>query len=202
MLTFLLLTGNKGKQAEFTRILQPLNVQVDIVSLDLPEIQSLDIEEIGNAKVWQAWEQLSQMPSKLPLPLSQYHALLTDDVSLTLDAIKPLPGPFIKWFLASLTLDEFVTLAKNYNNMQAQATCLLSLFAISSQKTYHFQAHVDGLICPPVGDFGFGWDACFQPVGSSLSFAQMTKEEKNKISHRSLACEKLVSWLKENNNLL
>lgn len=54
-----------------------------------------------------------------------------------------------------------------------------------------FQGRADGTIVSPRGPQDFGWDPCFQPDNYSLTFAEMPKEEKNKISHRSLALAKM-----------
>ena len=54
-----------------------------------------------------------------------------------------------------------------------------------------FQGRVDGKIVSPRGPRDFGWDPCFQPVDHELTFAELSKEEKNKISHRSRALAKL-----------
>ena len=45
------------------------------------------------------------------------------------------------------------------------------------------------------GFSGFGYDSIFKPVGSDLSFAEMGEEEKNKISHRAIAVQKLAIHL-------
>lgn len=62
--------------------------------------------------------------------------------------------------------------------------------------SYLFEGVVQGKILEaPRGDGGFGYDPVFQPDGSELSFAEMTLEEKNKISHRARAIEKLCAFL-------
>ena len=63
-------------------------------------------------------------------------------------------------------------------------------------KEYFFEGRVNGTIATEiVGNNGFGYDPIFIPDGYSTSFAQMTAEEKNAISHRGKAVEKLNIFL-------
>lgn len=50
---------------------------------------------------------------------------------------------------------------------------------------------------PARGPALFGWDPVFQPKGWEKTYAEMTKEEKNQLSHRYKALDKLRSWLQE-----
>ena len=62
--------------------------------------------------------------------------------------------------------------------------------------SYQFEGVVEGKILEqPRGQGGFGYDPIFQPDGSELSFAEMTLEEKNKMSHRARAIAKLSAFL-------
>lgn len=57
-----------------------------------------------------------------------------------------------------------------------------------------FQGKTLGKIVEPRGSRDFGWDPCFQPEGYDKTYAEMPKEEKNKISHRSKALDKLKTY--------
>lgn len=60
-----------------------------------------------------------------------------------------------------------------------------------------FEGRIDGVITrEPRGNDGFGYDPVFQPEGSDLTFAQMSAEEKNAISHRGKATAQLIDYLK------
>jgi len=62
-----------------------------------------------------------------------------------------------------------------------------------------FDGTVEGTIRhETTGSGGFGYDPIFQPDGYDITFAEMTMEEKNKISHRARAMEKLILFLNNN----
>lgn len=60
-----------------------------------------------------------------------------------------------------------------------------------------FVGRTEGEIVAPRGATDFGWDPVFQPRGYSKTYAEMTKEEKNSISHRYKALEKLRAFILE-----
>ena len=66
-------------------------------------------------------------------------------------------------------------------------------------KEYSFEGIVNGNITEtPIGDNGFGYDSIFRPDGYKKTFAQLSMNKKNKISHRALAINKLIDFLKKN----
>ena len=66
-----------------------------------------------------------------------------------------------------------------------------------SGETYFFEGKIDGDISlKPTGSSGFGYDPIFVPKGYKQSFAELSSDEKNIISHRALAVKKLVEHLK------
>lgn len=61
-----------------------------------------------------------------------------------------------------------------------------------------FEGRTEGNIVPPKGPTHFGWDSAFSPIeGGGRTYAEMDGEEKNKISHRYRALEKLRAYLSE-----
>ena len=83
-LTFI--TGNPGKAEEVSRY---LGFPVEHISLELDEIQSLDLEEIVKDKATRAYEKIGR-------------PVLVEDASLVFHAFGKLPGPLIRWFLEEL----------------------------------------------------------------------------------------------------
>ena len=60
---------------------------------------------------------------------------------------------------------------------------------------YFFEGSIKGTIISPIGKSGFSWDPIFQPDGFSKSFAELTQEEKNEISMRRIALNKLKEFM-------
>lgn len=178
------ITGNKNKFEEAKAIINELE-QLDI---DLPEIQSIDPKEIIEAKLREALHHHSG-------------PFIVEDVSFYLDCLSKqednspgLPGPLIKWFLKTIGHEGIFKIAEKFNNFSCKAVALVG-FADSENNISFFEGIVDGSVVAPRGEKRFGWDPIFQPQGQIKTFSEMTTEEKNEISHRRLALEKLKNYL-------
>lgn len=82
----------------------------------------------------------------------------------------------------------------------AYALCVFSYTDGEGEPIYTFAGRTDGRIVPARGDSGFGWDAIFEPnheEGKGKTYGEMTKEEKNLISHRYKALALLQKHLME-----
>jgi len=88
-------------------------------------------------------------------------------------------------------------LLENKTNRKASFRTVIAL--ILGEKTLYFSGEIKGdITLHPQGESGFGYDPIFVPEGYQLSFAQLSAGEKNKISHRALAVNKLINFLKHN----
>jgi len=170
-------TGNHEKFKE-TKLIIP---EVEQLELDLPEIQELNSIKIIEAKIIEAKKQ----------GLSGF---FVDDASLVLEAMNGLPGPLIKWFMKTIGNEGLYQIAKSFNNFKATAKLVIGYFD-KEGNTHFFEGQVEGKILEPRGDTRFAWDRIFSPNGYEKTFAEMTIEEKNKISHRRIALEKLKAYL-------
>jgi len=111
-----------------------------------------------------------------------------------------LPGPLIKWFLKTIGLHGLYQMTEKFNNFKAQAKTIIG-YADHNGEIHYFEGVVEGNIVAPKAKSDFGWDPIFNPDGYTKSFAEMTKEEKNEISHRRKAVDKLKEFLETNNPL-
>jgi non-canonical purine NTP pyrophosphatase (RdgB/HAM1 family) len=108
-----------------------------------------------------------------------------------------MPGPYIKWFLLSIGPEGLCRLLDSFPTRAARALCTVVLID-RSQTVHLFQGITKGRICEhPRGENRFGWDPIFVPEDSEqgLSYAEMSCESKNLISHRSRALALLKAKL-------
>ena len=184
--SLVLITGNEGKAKEFQELLNLPELRFSWQKLSLTEIQSAEILEISKAKTT-----VAMYHPDLP---TGFDAVLTDDTGLYLDAIGGLPGPLVRFFLESLTLQQIFDLTAK-GGQQAKATCLLGLGLNQSKEIMQFEGETLGQMVEPTGAEGFGWDPLFLAEGASKTYAELSLEEKNKISHRAKAVAKLREWI-------
>jgi non-canonical purine NTP pyrophosphatase (RdgB/HAM1 family) len=164
-------TSNTGKLQEAEAV---LGRRLDHCALDLPEIQTLDLEEVVQGKAQTAWERLRR-------------PVLVEDTSLELAGLGGFPGPLIRWLLVSVGPEGICTIAHSFDDVRATARCLIC--ATDGTTEVFGEGAVEGTIAPsPRGDGGFGWDSTFVPSdGGGRSYGEMSEDEKNSISHRRKA---------------
>jgi non-canonical purine NTP pyrophosphatase (RdgB/HAM1 family) len=174
----ILVSTNPNKGIEAERILgQP----VLRVSLTLPEIQAATVEEITRYK-------LETAKSK------GYKRLIVEDVSLGFDELGNFPGPYVRWLLEAAGGKGLAAIAYALNNRAARAQCCVGYW--DGSKVRIFLGETQGeILVKPRGERTFGWDAWFQPEGLQKTFAELTAEEKDAVSHRGRAYRKLMEHL-------
>lgn len=124
---------------------------------------------------------------------------IADDTGLEVVALDGAPGVFSARYAGpqKSSEDNIDLLLKNLENVsdrRAQFRTVITL--IRNGKTRQFEGVVQGKISREKhGAQGFGYDPVFVPKGSDVTFAEMSLEEKNKISHRAIAIDKLAKFL-------
>ena len=123
-----------------------------------------------------------------------------DDTGLEIDALNGRPGVYSARYAGeeksteanmNLVLSELT----NESNRKAQFRTVITL--LLNDKTHVFEGIVRGEMCKEKrGSDGFGYDPLFIPEGQSKTFAEMTLAEKNQQSHRAIAFEKMIDFLK------
>lgn len=180
-MTLYFITGNKNKFEEVKSILQ----NVEQLDIDLPEIQDVNAKEIIKAKLLEALHHKKA-------------EFIVEDTSLYFNCLNGLPGPLIKWFMKTIGNKGLFNIVEKLGDTKAEAKTLIG-YAKNPEEIYYFEGSIKGTIVSPKGKSGFGWDPIFQPEGFSKSFARMTPEEKNKISMRRAAINRLKEFMKAKN---
>ena len=174
-----LVTSNPNKKIEVEEIL----TGVDIVTkaLELPELQSMDLKEIVHAKAKAAYALVGA-------------PVLIEDVSFELECMNGFPGPFGKWWHQVVGYDLAVEIANLQNKYGATARCGAAY--CNGDDIRYAEGVVKGRLTAKKGDSKFGFDPYFIPDGHEKTFAQMSPEAKNGLSHRARAFKELRSELK------
>lgn len=196
--TVVIATRNAGKAKEFTAMFGAKGYQVKTL-LDYPDLP--DVEETGKTFEENARLKAETIANLLKQPV------LADDSGLKVDALCGLPGVYSARFAGEMKSDA-ANNAKLLHELTdvsdekrtAQFHCTL-VFAAPQKESLVVEAEWPGVIGRiPRGDNGFGYDPLFFVPELLKTAAELTQEEKNKISHRGQAVKKLASvwedWLK------
>ena len=151
------------------------------ISLEIPEIQSLEVKDVIVDKAKKAYEMTKK-------------SVLVEDTGLYINGLKGFPGALIKWALQTIGNDGICKLLHDQEDKSAYAETGLCIYDGKLLQTFY--GRIDGTITDtPKGSTGFGWDTIFRPNGYEKTFAQMSEEEKNNISMRARAISKLKAYL-------
>ena len=191
---FIIASKNKKKIAELERILNPLGI--DAVTENDLKITIPDVEETGKTFSENAYLKASSACKASGLPA------IADDTGLCVDALGGAPGVFSARYSGEnatdksnneLLIENLKDVSEKYRT--AKFCCAISVVFPNGDNIKCF-GECKGLIgFEPCGEGGFGYDPYFY-VGNN-SFASLTAEEKDKISHRGNALRELKVKLKE-----
>jgi len=191
-------TRNKGKTSEIRDLLK--DFPIEIKNLDdfgpIPQV-----EEDGTTFEENAYKKASFTARVLGFPA------IADDSGLTVDALGGAPGIYSARYAGEHAGDE-QTCAKllkemeGISNRKAAFECVISI-AVPTGPALTYEARCEGLIAQqPAGSNGFGYDPVFYYPPLGKTFAELTREEKNTVSHRGKALkelrdefDKVVKWI-------
>jgi XTP/dITP diphosphohydrolase len=189
MITLVFATANQNKIKEIQALI-PESIKLlslsDINCMEeIPETQP-SIEGNAAQKAFYIYE--------------KYHYnCFADDTGLEIEALDNRPGVMSARYAghdrnADANIAKVLEELKQEDNRVAHFKTVISL--VMNGEEMQFEGVVEGTISKEKrGDKGFGYDPIFVPKGSDRSFAEMEMNEKNKISHRALAVNKLVDYL-------
>jgi len=182
-------SNNKNKVQE---IQNQVPKSIQIVTLD--EIGCTeDIAEIGTTLEENAIIKANYITEKYGLPC------FADDTGLEIDALNGEPGVYSARYAgedknADKNMDLVLEKLSNSTNRKAQFKTVIALNINNEQ--HLFTGIVEGEVRnKKTGTQGFGYDPIFEPENLGKTFAEMSLEEKNKLSHRGRAVEQLINFL-------
>lgn len=193
----LLASNNKYKAKEILDKIQEAKLQVDILTPNEISSDIFDVEEKGQTLKENAFLKADFFYKKFNLPT------FADDTGLEVDVLGGEPGVFSARFSGVYGDDKanrskLLNLLKSTPKSKRTARFRTVICFVYNGKPIFFEGVCPGeIISEERGEGGFGYDSIFVPEGYNLTFAEMSFEEKNRISHRSRAIEKFVDFLKE-----
>ncbi len=195
---FIIATNNQKKLIELERILKPLGIEA--VSAKEAGVILDDVEETGTTFAENAFLKADAAYQKTGMPA------VADDSGLSVDALDGKPGVYSARYAGENATDKdrytkLLDEMKNIPDEKRTAHFTSSICCILQDGTkIQAEGRCDGKIAfEPLGDSGFGYDPVF--MYGDKSYAQLTSDEKDKISHRGKALRMLQEKLKEHFNL-
>jgi XTP/dITP diphosphohydrolase len=189
----LVATHNKGKLEEIADLLAPYGVSVtSAAELGLPEPEETGTTFVENARIKaHAAAQATGMIA------------LSDDSGIEIDALDNAPGVYTAdWAETPNGRDFVMAMGKTHDLLEAKQAplprtarfCCTLVMAWPDGHDEVFPGVMAGQVVWPMrGEQGHGYDPIFQPDGYSITFGEMDRWEKNRISHRADAFRKLVA---------
>lgn len=189
----LVATHNAGKLEEMTELFAPYGVRViGAAEMNLPEPDETETTFAGNARIKAlAAVQATGLPA------------LSDDSGIEVAALGGRPGVYTAdWAETPTGRDFMMAMERTHSELEAinaqqpryARFCSTLVLAWPDGHEEIFEGTVEGTLVWPVrGTLGHGYDPMFQPLGHDRTFAEMTHDEKNAISHRADSFKKLIA---------
>lgn len=173
-------TGNRAKFREAEEILR--DAGVELLALDVPsvEIQADTSEEVAEAKAESVYQEVEP-------------PYFVEDAGVYVSSLNGFPGPYSSYMYKTVGLAGVLQLLRGSAERSAYFLSAVGYVGVEGGDVEVLAGRVDGTISKETrGTGGFGYDPIFKPAeGGGKTFAQMTREEKNSLSHRARALRKL-----------
>jgi XTP/dITP diphosphohydrolase len=174
-------TTNDGKFREVSKMLAEAGIESEMLDLDYPEVQSDTLEEVvRNALNWLSGKVEGDF--------------LIDDSGLFISSLGGFPGVYSSYVFHTVGCKGVLKILEGVDDRDAEFRCCFGLRWQGKDRL--FQGVSSGAIIKEMrGEGGFGYDPIFVPSGHEKTFAEISTEEKNELSHRGKALEKVLEFL-------
>jgi len=184
------ITGNNNKFREIRKLFQKeeLNCELKQKTTETIEIQSSSIKEVALFKLKSVKTNFN-------------NSYFVEDAGFFIDVpLKGFPGVYSKFVLDSIGNKGILKLINDYKNTVAHFEAVIALYFQPLNEILVFEGNVEGEVSKNIrGTGGFGFDPIFIPKEMpTCTFAELTTEEKNSVSHRGKVWKKLFEFLKKN----
>jgi len=178
-------TSNRNKLREAEAI---LGIRLNHVNLDIREVQSMNVEDVVKGKAKKAYELIKK-------------PVLVEDTGFYISNANNFPGALVKWVLKTLGTEGLCNIASLNKTEKSREATVKTCYCLFDGKRYRlFAGELKGTVPnKPRGTTNFGWDPCFEPKYNNpdkKTFAEMTAQEKNLLSMRKIALEKLRKYIR------
>jgi len=185
MITFI--TSNKHKVLEAKGIFEEFGIEVKQADLGYPELQGT-LEEVAKYGAMYAAKLLKE-------------PVIVEDAGLFIRALKWFPGPYSAYVQETIGNNGILKLMEGLYDRYAEFRSVVGYCAPDTEPET-FLGVVKGKIgFREKGNKGFAFDPIFYPLGKNKTFGELTREEKNKISHRSKSLKKFAKWYRKRGDL-
>ena len=187
--TIYFVTGNTHKFNEGLEIFSKESLRYKLKQKDIKtiEIQANSLRDIASFK-------LDSVKHKINA------SFIVEDAGFFVDApLEGFPGVYSSYVLKTVGNEGILKLIDDYAESRAHFSAIISLYFKSLDKVLFFDGKITGKISETIrGEGGFGFDPIFIPDSiPDKTFAEISTQQKNKISHRGQAMKKLISFLKK-----
>ncbi|WEU39725.1 MAG: XTP/dITP diphosphatase [Candidatus Odinarchaeum yellowstonii] len=178
-------TGNPHKVEEAKLILKNYNVDLAHLNIQRVEIQSTDLAEIATYS-------LNQIVKEFKQPV------FVEDTGLFINSLNGFPGPFSSYVFKTLGNKGIIKLMKEETDRRALFKTVIAFKESDKNTVKIFVGETQGFIAEETRGVGWGYDPIFIPLeGDGRTYAEMSLEEKNMLSHRFKALKLLGESLRK-----
>ena len=187
--TVYFVTGNKFKFQEVSEIFRDKNMKYDLKQRDIKttEIQAHSLREVALFK-------LNSVKNSID------GSFFIEDAGFFIDSpLKGFPGVYSSYVLKTIGNEGILKLIDDFELSKAHFSAIIAFYHKFIDKILFFEGNVEGRVSNTIrGKGGFGFDPIFIPnILPDKTFAELSAEEKNKISHRGQAFTKLLDYLEK-----
>lgn len=213
--TIIVATSNPNKAREFAKLLPGVEVLPMPEGIELPEETGATFEENARLKAYSVLEQLQKLPGGSLATDTQDNSqstgadaagrgqlwVMADDSGIEIDALGGAPGIYSARYAGENAtdtdnVDKLLKELEGREDRGARFVCVLVCVSASGEELVANGYFEGNIADSPRGQSGFGYDPVFIPLEKKLTVAQISAEEKNRISHRARAAHSLLAQLR------